>query len=326
MEITSLRLAAVLAAATAFACGSKSTSPSTTPEAPARPATVLDAMPAGTAAVFRLDVQHLVRSKLWTQFAAGALKEGEAAELLAMLEQECNFDPVADLSEISMGLPASGESDDSTFVVRGRFDAAKLASCATAISAKKGATISVTTTGKISEINHDGETGYLGWIAADTLVIVPRAADGDKAALAWLDGSARATNDAALVELLGHVKPDQLLSGTSLVTGAFGDSLKIEGQPQPEAMWLNLAHHTGLELEFGARYATAEEAKASSDRINALVAEAGQNPAFGKYIASLRIEARERELAGVWELDEAQLDTLIAEIGPMIPLILGGMQ
>jgi hypothetical protein len=295
-------------------------------------ATALDVFPENTAGVFGVNVDKVFSSKMWQQFGTKALEGEDAKKTLDTLKKECDADPRTDVQQVVIGLPDSGENDQTVVLIKGKFDSAKLEKCAAAMANQEGKKVTFKTEGKITEITTEGEEkkAYIGWAGSDSIVIVPKAMEGDKAALeAVLAQKTSAKNNKELAPLIGQVNTGETMWGALAFTGKLGEQMGTGGGPKPKSAWGTIAHAKDLKINAGVRFANDKDAKDFSDELNKQFegAKAGLPPNYAEFANSVKIEQKGTDVLVNIALTEAQLDKLVAELAPylpMLPMMLGG--
>jgi hypothetical protein len=261
------------------------------------------------------------------------LGEGEGKEGLAKIQTNCGIDLTKDIEQVVIGV--NGELDEKkiVFLIKGKFDEPKVTKCLVAMSEKADPPKKITakTEGKVSSYTEEGgKTVHIGWAAADTIVIVPAAAEGDKAALdAVLAGTTSAKNNQELAAVMSKVDTGHTIWAAMAVpaAGKLKDSMasaSTEG-PQPKALWINLAYQKDLKLEIGARFANEAEAKQQVDKANKELESAKTNPDTGPYLKTVKAEAKGADAVFSLALEEKQVDELVAKLKDILPFLLMGM-
>jgi hypothetical protein len=293
----------------------------------------LDIFPEDTAVIAGVSVGKVTSSKLWEQYSPMVLGSGEGKEGLAKLKDNCGIDPTKDVETVVIGV--NGELDEKkiVFLVKGKFDEPKITKCITTMSEKSDPPKKVTakTEGKISTYTEEGgKTIHVGWVASDTVLLVPAAMEGDKAALeAVLAGKTSAKNNKELAAVLGNVDTSNTIWAAMAVpaTGKLKDSMASAAStgPQPKALWINLAYQKDLKLEVGARFASDKEAKEQVDKANKELETAKADANTGPYLKTVKAEAKGTDAVFSLSLDEKQVDELVGKLKDILPFLLMGM-
>ncbi len=298
-------------------------------------ASALDIFPEDTAIIAGLNISKVTTSKLWSQYGAAMLSQGEAKENLGKLKETCGLDPTTDFEQVIIGL--NGDIDEKKIIVlvKGKFDEPKITKCLTAMAAKADPPKKITakTEGKITEFAEEGgKTVYIGWPASDTILIVSGAAEGDKAVLeAVLAGKTSAKNNKDLAAIMGNVNTSETVWAAMAVpaAGKLKDSMAsaaASAGPTPKALWINLAYQKDLKLEVGARFASDKDAKEQVDKANKELETAKNEPTMGSYLKSVKAEAKGTDAIFSLSLDEKQVDELVTKLQGILPFLLMGLQ
>jgi hypothetical protein len=295
-------------------------------------ASALDAFPASTAGLVGVNIGKITSSKLWNQFGAKLLEDEETKANFAMLKEKCGADPLTDVQSVVIGIPDTGDNENVVVLVKGKFDEPKMVKCATALAEKEGKKVSFKTEGKITEITTEGEEkkAYLGWAASDAVIIVPKAMEGDKAALeAVLNLKTTAKSNKDLEPLVGKVNTGETIWVAMSMTGKIGESMASSEGPKPAAAWGTIAHQKDLNIDAGLRFANEKDAKDFADKMNKELegakAGGGMPPSVGEIASGVKVEAKGSDVSIKIAISEAQLDKVIAELGPLIPMLMGGL-
>jgi hypothetical protein len=296
-------------------------------------ASALDIFPEDTAVIGGISITKLTSSKLWETYSPMLLNEGEAKDGLAKLKEGCGLDPTKDFEQVVIGV--NGELDEKkiVFLIKGKFDEPKISKCLTTMAEKATPPKKITakTEGKISTYTEEGgKTAYVGWPASDTILIVPAAMDGDKAALETvLAGKTSAKNNKDLSAIIGNVDTSNTIWAALAVpaTGKLKDSMAGAGSsgPPPKAVWVNLSYQKDLALQIGARFATDKDAKEQVDKFNKELDTAKADANSGPYLKTAKIEAKGADAIFSINLDEKQVDELVAKLKDFLPLLMMGM-
>ena len=296
-------------------------------------ASALDLMPETTSFLVGINVTKLTTSNLWTQFSPQFMEQGEVKEGLTKLKEACAFDPTKDITQVVIGADGQASEKSMVVLVKGNFDAGKLEKCATAMAAKEAPEkkFTIKTEGKITTVTEEGgKNAYFGWAGSDTLVVVPAAAEGDKAALeAVLAAKTSAKNNKELGAIMGKVDTTNTIWGALVVPaeGKIKDNVtqSFNQGPPPKAGWMNFAYQKELALEIGGRFATEKDAKDYADKANKELETSKADPTAGPYLKTAKVEAKGTDLVISLKLDEKQVDELVAKVKDFLPFILMGM-
>lgn len=295
-------------------------------------ASALDVMPATTAGLGGLNVKKLVASKLWKEYGTKLLNEGEVKSNLEKLKAGCGFDPAADIDSVVMGADGNMEESSLVVIIKGNFNADKMIKCATVAAEGEGKKVTGKTEGKITTLTAEGEDKslYIGWIADDTMLVVPEAIDkGDKALLEKiLAGGTSAKSNAALSALMGNVNTGETVWAAADLSQApkAGEAFEQLGA-KPAGMWINLGYQTDLSMEVGLRFASADEAKKVTEMMDKQLKEGLQQASamLGDMSNAGKVEAKGNDCVITIKLTGEQIDKVIGMVGPMLGGMLPGM-
>jgi hypothetical protein len=331
MRRIAMTVAAVMMVSTLVACN-KSASTAEKGKPAGAAASALDVMPATTAGLAGVNVKKVVASKAWQQYGTKALSDPEIKGKLDKMKADCGFDPLTDIDSIAVGADGTGDAASIVVIIKGNFDADKIGKCAVAAAAQNAKKMTVKTEGKITAMSVEGETevAYVGWVAKDTMVIVPQAIEkNDKALLEKvLNATDSAKNNKQLADLMGNVNTGHTGWGAIDTTKATQVADAISGSiggAKPLGLWVNLAYENDLDAEIGMRFATPEEAKKTVETLGPqLKAGAGQTP-MGDLSSAIKIEAKGSDAVLTVKLTGDQIQKIIDMVGPMMGGMLGGM-
>jgi len=293
-------------------------------------ASALDIFPEDTAIVAGINVKKVLSSKMWEKYGAKLLEEGEVKEGLGKLKDACGMDPTKDIESVVIGLNGDADQDKIVILVKGAFDEAKITKCITGMVEKEeGKKVAAKTDGKITEYSAEGDDKkiYVGWAAADTMVIVPAAMEGDKAALeAIMAGKSSAKKNKDPQALKGNCNTSETIWAAAVLTGKIGEQMAAGGgdDPKPKAIWLNMAYVKDLALEIGARFPNDKDATAMADKANKELEGAKSDPMAGDIAKAVKIAAKGSDVVVNVNMNEKQIDDLVTKIEPMIPFLLMG--
>jgi hypothetical protein len=293
-------------------------------------ASALDIFPENTAAIVGVNINKITTSKLWNQFGAKMLEDEETKANFALLKEKCGAEPMTDFQSIVFGVPDTGDNESMVVLVRGKFDEAKMVKCGTALAEKEGKKVTFKTEGKITEISTEGEEKkqYIGWAGADTIVIVPKAMEGDKAALeAVLAMKTSAKNNKELAPLLANVNTGETMWAAVSVQGKLAESMASSDGPKPKAGWATIAHAKDLKVDIGVRFANEKDAKDAAEKINKEIEgnKGSMPPVATDLLKGVKFEAKGTDLLVSINWSEADLDKIIEQVGPLLPMLMGGM-
>jgi hypothetical protein len=144
-------------------------------------------LPADTKVVIGVDVATVQKTQLFATFYPKLHDQPDVAKVLDAIKDSCKLDPLAVIQGIVFA--SSGERDDGAlYVAVSGIDRTRLESClqttahAAAPQAEAGdkpgdkptdkpAKVTLKQTGNITELNRGSESGYLGWVGKDVVVV-----------------------------------------------------------------------------------------------------------------------------------------------------------
>jgi hypothetical protein len=151
-------------------------------------------LPADTKIVIGLDVVAAQKTRLFATFYPKLHDQPDVAKVLDAIKNSCKLDPLAVVQGVVFA--ASDErADGALYLAISGIDRNKLSSCLQAIvqaaapqaEADKQAKVTIKQAGNITEVSRGGETGYLGWVGKDVLVVTFHAAD-KPSLVKWMGG------------------------------------------------------------------------------------------------------------------------------------------
>jgi hypothetical protein len=282
-------------------------------------------LPANSNFVFGLSFTSLRGSQLWKQFMP-MIKQQAGAELQEMTTA-CGFDPFLAVDSLTVGGNIV-ERSSMIYVVKGKLPKAKVTECMKALAQKDNKELKVEEDGEIVGFTSEAETFYAAW-PSDSSLVISGANDKEKLKAA-LAGKESAAGNKPFMELVK--KTDQ--SATmwfALLPPA--DNNPLAGMPgggaAPSAAHASVNLASGLSVDAGARYASAEEAKKTAEQVNQMVGPMKDDPNVGKYLSKLAVTDSGNNVAVKLSLDQAEFDELIKMLQQQLPMLMmmmgGGM-
>jgi hypothetical protein len=294
--------------------GSSSSSGNVTAEAKGS----LAYFPKDTAVVLGVNFGGITGSALFKKYKSeieGAL--GEKPEFKKM-KDECGIDPLTDFKSVIVGTKfnADGEPDDDrVFLVMKGPARGKLMECAKKMASEDSPTF--TDEGKFTKIEKDGETKWIAWADDNTLMGGPNM---DKAALeARMAGKGGLTENGEMMSLIGGADTSEAIWVAGVVPkGAPTGDMPVE----PQGGYLTLDPSDGLELDFGVRAPSADDAKKGKDQISKELDGMKENPMAGKYADKIKVSTSGADLLINIDLSMKDIEELTtmaqAFLGPQI--------
>ena len=130
-------------------------------QAPDLRSRALDAVPSGALLVAVADLAALRASPI----GGPLLREGREIEGLGKVRDVCGFDPIDQLDEIALAIPAAGDSGDFGVVAAGAVDGDALLACASKVIEARGGQPVVTSIGSFRSVRDAGLTAPGGEMA-----------------------------------------------------------------------------------------------------------------------------------------------------------------
>jgi len=255
--------------------GSGCASPDGPPAPTAEVATLLAVLPAQAPMVFGLDLARLRQTAAW-QAHATALRA--LAPQIAAVQAACGLDLADRIDRIVASAGGDGaDRDGAIAVIKGRFDEAKVASCATALIRRLGDQAAITSDGKLTTYSarKRDEALLLLWTAPDTVALAPGAI-GDGAPLRRLLGDP-APPAPALAALLAEVDTRSILWGAGALPALARDQMKGMGYV-PDGFFFAVDLPGDVELRFSLRYPDEQAAMSSAKLFKVAVEQIKEKP------------------------------------------------
>jgi hypothetical protein len=160
-------------------------------------------LPADAKVVIGVDVATVQKTQLFATFYPKLHDQPDVAKLLDAIKDGCKIDPLAVIQGVVFA--SSGERDDGAlYIAVSGIDRTRLSSClqttaqAAAPHAEAGdkpgdkpadppAKVTIKQAGNITEVNRGSESGYLGWVGKDVLVVAFHATD-KPSLVKWMGG------------------------------------------------------------------------------------------------------------------------------------------
>jgi hypothetical protein len=279
----------------------------------------LELAPAGTTAVFRIDVPALMASPLWAAWVG----EGDAG--YRRIVTECGFDPLADLRTADIYLVGTTRRplDQVGFVVRGPLRHEELIRCVERVSEDDGGGVHEVEIEGVRAIASDHGASRAAFVGSDAIVggdedlvrELLRRAHGEGESLA---------NDEVLAALYQRVQSRRELIAVARVPESWR---RVLLQAAPDAGWAPLGTMEAVAL--GARIreglgatvvlelSEADDARDLRGAINDWITATLARPLvrmslIGAALAHVEVAVDRRELVLTAELDEDELGAVVA--------------
>lgn len=288
-------------------------------------ATALDVLPADSSLIVGLNVKKLTVSKLWLQFSGSLMEREDVKQVFGEMKTACDLDPARDVEQFVVAAPSLMDQDKLVLLVKGKFDEAKIEKCLKAVVARKepAEPVEVKKEGKVTIYTSGDDALYVAWVASDTLLI------GEKEVLTnILESKSKARDNKALAEMMAKVNTDDTLWMAMAVpdSGEFHDNMRQIGQgTAPKGVWMSLAYMKDLSVNAGLRFAKAEDAKKLATSYQAQFDQVKKMPQMGDYLKNASIKNSGNDVVFTAKLSEKQIDSLLAQLSMMLPMMLGGM-
>jgi hypothetical protein len=273
-------------------------------------------LPVDSEVVIGLNFGQISQSGLWKQFVEPKLKTGETQRKLDEFKAKCpGFDPMSSFTSMSIGMKNAASGNPSVVVVAHGVDRAKALDCVDKNKdemAKNG-----------NEVTRDGDVLLVKGKRAEEQTAITFVNDntavamvGDGATAAGVKaiaagGSALKTSP-AFVDMYKKVKTSDSLWG--LASGKTLDKMPMKAT----AIYGSLNVTDGLAMDLRIRLDTPDAAKQMADMANS---QAQQAKAF---VDKSEFTAEGNEMHASVALSGQKLQALVAQLGPMMGMLMGG--
>jgi hypothetical protein len=135
--------------------------------------------------------------------------------------------------------------------------------------------------------------------------------------------------NAEIMDLLKNVDTGATLwMAMKPAAGADSPLSGFPGGAKPTAVFASIQLTSGLKVDAGLRFASADEAKQTADMGAQVMEQAKADPTMGKFIAKSSMKANGNDVIVKVDLNEAELDELLKmvqqQLGPMMMMMMGG--
>jgi hypothetical protein len=272
--------------------------------------------------VMGVNLAQISSSQLYKQFVEPKLK-AETDKELAEFKAECGFDPLTTVKEVLIGGAMDQDTaakNDKMIVVITGISRQQFTQCSEKMAKKEGENLSVSQEGKFTRMEKDGETVWIGWVDDTTMVA------GLKMDRAMLEQrmSGAGGGVSANKELMALVDRTDQSSGVWLAVQ------KPAGAESPggvdfEGVFASIHLSSGLRLNAGMRQGSADEATKTTDQAKNMLEQAkAQAGPFGKYLSKVEIGSKDADVLVNVSLSDAELQEILAQVGPLLGMMLGG--
>jgi hypothetical protein len=282
----------------------------------------LSLIPADSDIVMGLNFAQLQKSSLWKKFVEPQLLKPEFQTKMAEFKDKCGFDPMAAVTNVSLGMKGiatkGGSTPDGVIVVHGP-DKAKTVACLTKMKAEieKDGT-KLTEAGGVYTFEKDGKSAAMTHVSDSTLVIVVGVngnAAGVKAATA---GTSALKTSPAFVDMFSKIK-----TGDSLWMLANGNSPIFDKASalgvKPKAVFGSVNVTDGLTLDLRIRLNTPDEAKNLANMVE------GQKKQAASMFDKFDVGTDASDLKVSIALSTQKLEQLVGQIMALAGGMGGGM-
>lgn len=218
----------------------------------------------------------------------------------------------------------SADSEKPTVLVRG-LEKAQVKTCFEGMAKKEGDKVKVEEDGDFLKVtNEKSEETLIGWVDDKTMVLAPNQAD--KAALqARIDGKDGLDSHKAFADVASAANQGASVwfavsprDGTELAKGMSQNPLQVA----PQGLYGSLDFKSGLGLDLGVRFASADEAAGAKEKVMPMIGQ--MKPMLGPAAAmvdKLKVATSGNDMTVNLNLTNKDMEQMQQMLGPMM----GGM-
>ncbi|MCG8420209.1 MAG: hypothetical protein MJE77_19940 [Proteobacteria bacterium] len=260
-------------------------------------------MPKDSNAVGGINVAKIVSSNLWKQY--GTMAQIRFANELQKFKNNCNMDPFTAIESVIVA--ANAEENKPVIVVKGlsRSDAIP---CAKKMAEAENKQLTITEEGKITKAVDATDTAmHIGWLDDKTMVVVGEGKD--KAAVETvLAGQSGLDQNAEMMDLLGNVDTGSAVWGVGRNTTG-----NQAGPISGKALYSSVSLDGGLKIDAGIRQGSADEAKATAEKMSQYTAFFAGSP-MEKFAKKAQFKTNNQDVIFQLSLSDAEVTELIGLI------------
>lgn len=277
--------------------------------------------PKDTSAVIGLNFDAIRSSKIYKEFEPQIKAAMEKDEKFTKIKTVCGVDFTTEVKSAMIGLGKDPQDDKGTYIAISGVGKDKVNKCITDMKAK-GEKVDFKEEAPLTSYTVDGETIWVWWASADTVVTSP-SADKDSAPLkalaaggpkmsdnAALMANVKRTDSGAMLWMAGAIPADQ---NTDMAFAQLG------GKPNNLSMSVNVP--SGLDAKVVLEFADEATAKKANDQVKVTLEQAKGQPMVGAYLTGVKHEQAGKDVTVTVELSESDVNQLMS----MVKMALGSM-
>jgi hypothetical protein len=295
-------------------------------------------VPVETQVVFMANPARMRNTAMWRKLLDVRDGDEQTKKQYTEFVQKCGLDPFTQIDSVFLAMPQpSGDAKEFAVIMRGKFDEAKLVSCAREQAKKDGQ--------ELAESDYNGHKLYTStkssqafatFLDAKTVVIA-----GKEWVKKVLDsaggkgGGQSAKDNGQLMELVKRAKTSDALWGAGLVTQSTRDQLKADPQLAPAASMKDLFGSvdfaSGVGMEVSVDLGSDADAQGLTGKIQAQVAEAKKSPqlmmaGLSAFLDGVKIESKAATFHLTVTLNQQQVDDLINRVKGLLASFGGALK
>jgi hypothetical protein len=235
----------------------------------------LNVVPADSDVVMNIDLAKLRASGVYKEFGEKLLSK--ATKEISEFKETCGFDPVETITSFSLGIKMLDDKGRGSVVIHSSAPKDKLKACLEKSKAKaeaKGTTIKIE--GDIAYMSSKDNDGFvaLTFLGSDGVVALINDTEWTKEKVeAALKGGGSVKANKPVMDAIGALKKSQTMWFWVNGNAKFAKQAEQMGM-KAQAFFGSLNVTDGLSMDFRARMATADEAKATADALKGQMAQA----------------------------------------------------
>ncbi len=283
-------------------------------------------LPSSSNMVLGINVGALRGTALWKQYAP--MIKQQAGEEFKEFTATCGIDPFTAVDSVVIGGDTANEKN-MVVAIKGNVPKAKVLECAKKMAEKEGEKIEIKEDGDLVGFSEDGgDTMWVAWLADGTIVTGGGAENNPD----WLKGVISGKDSiTSNKEFMGLVNSTDSNASVWFAMQPPADDNPFQGMPTgepPTALFASVDLKSGLKLDAGMRFKSADGAKALAEQANAAMGGMKSDPNVGKYIEKTKVSTSGNDLIVKIDLNQAEFDELMQQLQqqlPMLMMMMGGM-
>jgi hypothetical protein len=274
-----------------------------------------------------INMSGLRGTKLWDTLMPMVKQQG--AKELSEFSELCGIDAFDVIESVVIG--GDPEKNNLVAVFKSKANKSKVVDCTKKMAAKDGTQLAVSEDGNLVQFAPAGEPAM--WVAFldDNTIVTGAGAQGDTGK-EWLRGvlaaKAPVTGNAELMALVNETDTSAGIWFAAAPPAEDMTMMAAGGAP-PKAFFGSVSMKAGLKVNGGARFESADGAKAMADQLNTTVTSMSNDPMMGKYAKKTSISPDGNTMRVKVELDQAEVDELVGMVQQQLPMLMmmmgGGM-